>query len=71
MSMWLSGLITGLVLGFGAGIICESESHTPYSTLQQEAVERGFAEWRLTHAHNGATEFRWLDKPKDSLPADR
>lgn len=32
--------------------------------LQQKAVERGYAEWRLTHAHNGETEFRWLDTPK-------
>jgi hypothetical protein len=31
--------------------------------LKQEAVERGYAEWHLIHAHTGETEFRWLDTP--------
>lgn len=50
------GLLFGLVLPF-----CELSSYSNF--LRQEAVERGYAEWRVIQAHDGTTEFRWLDKP--------
>lgn len=41
------------------------------ANLQQQAVEHGYAEWRLTHSHNGETEFRWLDNPVPPPASDK
>lgn len=54
---WVMGMLSG-------GHSCDRA----LKTLRQEAVERGYAEWRLTHAHNGETEFTWLEK---TVPAEK
>jgi hypothetical protein len=41
-----------------------SRNGSDHDKIQQQAVEHGYAEWRLTHAHNGETEFKWIDEPK-------
>lgn len=58
----LLGVVFGTLLGGILGVALEeSASEEPSDVLRQEAVERGYAEWRLTHAHNGATEFFWVE----------
>lgn len=71
MSQEGSAFGVGVLAGIAAACIVMVIGGPPkHQKLQKEAVERGYAEWRLTHAHNGTTEFRWLDSPKN-IPSDK
>lgn len=59
------GMLAGIVFVCIVMVLSGPPEHLK---LKQQAVERGYAEWRLTHAHNGTTEFRWLDKPSPPSP---
>lgn len=59
--LFIFSFVMGLMLGFGVGGGIQDVFFT--RPTRQQAVERGFAEWKLIHAHDGKTEFRWLEKP--------
>jgi hypothetical protein len=58
-----SGFAASAAIFFGFVVVPFTVPKRFYTDLQQQAVERGCAEWKVIHAHDGTTKFMWLDSP--------
>lgn len=63
------GFILGaLIAGSVIGAMVHAGWHDDVERWRREAVRHGAAEW-IMDPSTGKTDWRWLDKPKDSKPA--
>lgn len=54
-------IVFAAFIGFPVSIICLKSSVKETDQVRYEAVERGFAEWRVINAR-GKTEFVWREE---------